>query len=186
MYPSITARLLGVMLVVSAGVASAQPAPIDFEQPAGYQQPGEVLLIQPAHGIDLPYIELDHTGPSETNPFELLQPHYPTGPYEGRPAEDEDAFSCAAIGCPGSPHAAEHEHGAGIRDFLEIAPTEAEAVQWEIPRQIEHEVVSPVHEPPQDERGARAEFYRQLQRHASGEGTIEDVENAYRHLRPYR
>ena len=186
MYTSIIARLLGAVLVVSAGVAGAQPAPIHFEQPAGYQRAGEALLIQPAHGIDLPHIEMDHADPSETDPFESLQRHYPTGPYENQPTEDEAAFSCAAIGCPGSPPAAAHEHGASIGDFLEIAPTEEEAYQWELPGQIEHEAASPIHELPQDERGARAEYYRQLQRHASGEGTIEDVENAYRHLIRYR
>ena len=49
--------------------------------------------------------------------------------------------------------------------------------------------VAPAPEPrakPKSENAARDEFYRQLHRHADGRGTLEEVEDAYRDLLPFR
>ncbi|MFV2091380.1 MAG: hypothetical protein ACC642_12030 [Pseudomonadales bacterium] len=39
---------------------------------------------------------------------------------------------------------------------------------------------------PKSEQAARDEFYRRLHRHADGRGTLEEVEDAYRDLLPFR
>ena len=104
-----------------------------------------------------------------------------------RSLREHDTVSCMALGCPGS----RYGYGEVVDRTRVVELPGRPSAEAELSRRLKDDEVAelPRAEPrakPKNEQAARDEFYRRLHRHADGRGTLEEVEDAYRDLLPYR
>jgi hypothetical protein len=131
-------------------------------------------------------------------------------PYGGWQGDDDDVYTCAAIGCREGDYERYPEYAPQPIDAADPDP-EAEPAPYSEPapdregigvphrydptadilKRLADEPLpalsrgAPREEPASEDR-ARQGFYRAIREHADGAGSLEEVEAAYRHLLPYR
>ena len=161
---------ISLTLALSAGLASAEPFPTD-----GWSHSGDDTVRCMAIGCDpSDYERYPEYAPPLGQGFGDAPGHGPGyGPGYSQPEAPVELYIPVT---PGE-HAGYGSHfDPEIGELLEHLPLEPSHGFGEVE-------TAP---PPVTEESARDDFYRTLREHANGSGTIEQVEEAYQRLQPFR